>query len=247
MIDLNPSVMQRREATAGILSAIDAGLTAEPQKPRPYLGASALGHACDRAIQLDFIKANNLPGAPEPDGGFSGKTLRIFGIGHALEELAAGWLRKAGYVLKTHGPDGKQFGFAVANGRFAGHCDGVIISGPDLQGPALWEHKAVGPKSWNELAKKGVTAARPAYAAQMSLYQAYLELPNPALFMATNHDTAEIHLELVPFDPQLAQAVSDKAVRILQATDASDLMPKAFAQADHFECRFCHWRRYCWP
>lgn len=250
MIDFNSSATLRAEAVERIAEAIDSGLrkAQAESKPRTYLGASALGEECERRIQLDYIRANDMPGAPVPSGdGFSAMTLRIFGIGHALEELAAGWLQTAGYDLRTHGADGRQFGFSVADGQLGGHCDGVIVGGPKgTEYPLLWEHKAVGRKSWQEIVKKGVTVARPVYAAQIALYQGYLDLPNPALFMATNRDTAEIYLEMVPFDGALAQATGDKAVRVLQATRAGDLLPREYAQADHYQCKMCRWAEFCW-
>ena len=48
------------------------------------------------------------------------------------------------------------------------------------------------------------------------------------------------------FDPEEAQRQTDKAVRIIQATEAGDLLPRAFAAADHFECRFCPFSGRCW-
>ena len=55
----------------------------------------------ERALQFEFA------GAPKDDGAeFSGRTLRIFGIGHALEDLAVRWLRGAGFDLYTR--KGKQ-------------------------------------------------------------------------------------------------------------------------------------------
>jgi hypothetical protein len=68
----------------------------------------------------------------------------------------------------------------------------------------------------------------------------------PALFTAINKDTAELHHELVPFDAALAQRMSDRAVRILQATDAGDLLPRIAASRDFFECRFCAHAGRCW-
>ena len=94
--------------------------------------------------------------------------------------------------------------------------------------------------------------AKPIYAAQIALYQAYMEasVPGisaaPALFTAINKDTAELHHELVPFDADLAQRMSDKAVRILSATDAGELLPRFTRTREHFECRFCSWAARCW-
>jgi hypothetical protein len=35
-------------------------------------------------------------------------------------------------------------------------------------------------------------------------------------------------------------------VRIIQATEAGDLLPRAFAGPDYFECRFCPFAGRCW-
>ena len=57
---------------------------------------------------------------------------------------------------------------------------------------------------------------------------------------------AELHHELVPFDADLAQRMSDRGVRILRATDAGELLPRLAANRDFFECRFCPWAERCW-
>ncbi|MGL4415035.1 MAG: hypothetical protein ACRCT9_12465, partial [Roseinatronobacter monicus] len=113
MLDYNhkPDFAERVNTT------IDAAITAEnaTRAPRDYLGGSRLGHACARALQFEFT-------ATPKDAGqeFSGQLLRIFAIGHVLEDLAVAWLRAAGfdlYTRKGNRPDGGQFGFSVAGGR----------------------------------------------------------------------------------------------------------------------------------
>jgi hypothetical protein len=124
--------------------------------------------------------------------------------------------------------------------------------GFDLAVPALWECKTMNAKNWRACVKDGVTKSKPVYAAQIAVYQAYMEasVPGisvaPAVFTAINKDTAEMHHELVPFDADLAQRMSDRGVRILQATDAGELLPRIAASADFFECRFCPWAERCW-
>lgn len=213
------------------------------REPRSYLGGSRLGESCSRKLQYEFLKAPRDPGEE-----FSGKTLRIFAVGHIFEDLAVDWLLKAGYDLRTRNRDGDQFGFSVANGRVRGHIDGVIVAGPDtLAVPALWECKSANAKNWRDIVKRGVTVSKPVYAAQIALYQAYLGLTeNPAVFTAINKDTCELWHELVPFNGALAQACSDKAVRILQACDANEWLPRVSADPDHFECAWCPWKQRCW-
>lgn len=241
MLDFNSTTT----FSARFEALVDAGLQAREQQQarRQYLGASRLGVSCERQLQYEYAQA-----PVDPDKGFSGRILRIFERGHRIEFAMFGWLRAAGFVLKTEGKDGQQFGFSVADGKLQGHCDGVFVGGPEgFAYPALWECKALGNKSWTDLAKKGLAASKPVYAAQVAIYQTYLGLhEHPAIFTAVNADSMEIYTELVPFDAALAQKMSDRAVRVIQATEAGDLLPRSFAQADHFECRFCAYAQRCW-
>ena len=224
---------------------IDAGLQVREQQQarRQYLGASRLGVACERQLQFEYAQA-----PVDPDKAFSGRILRIFERGHRMEDAMVGWLRAAGFILKTEGKDGQQFGFSVADGKLQGHCDGVFVDGPEgFAYPALWESKCVGVKAFRELQKSGLVVAKPVYAAQVAIYQTYLGLhEHPAIFTAVNADSMEIYTELVPFDAALAQKMSDRAVKVITATEAGELLPRSFAQADHFECRFCSYAERCW-
>ena len=251
MLDFNSRGQTALHVNAAIDDALIARQAATP--PRTYLGGSRLGHACERALQFEFLQAPKDEGA-----GFDGRILRIFGIGHALEDVAVDWLRAAGFELYTrrgNRPDGEQFGFAVAGGRIRGHVDGILAGGPAIPGmafPALWECKTMNAKAWRETANKGVAAAKPIYAAQIAVYQAYMDAAvpgvaeHPALFTAINKDTAELHHELVPFDAALAQRMSDRAVRVLRACDGGDLLPRIATSPDFHECRFCPWAKRCW-
>jgi hypothetical protein len=243
MIDLNPSAFKRADAAQDILAAIDVALVAdaETQARREYLGASSIGAPCERRVQFEYM---GLPADPgyRPEA----RTQRIFARGHMMEDLAIGWLTSAGFTVRTRREDGSQFGFSAAEGRFKGHVDGVILSGPGIKTPCLWEHKAVGQKSWAAMAKNGIAKAKPEYADQIAVYKAYLDLTAPALFQATNCDTMEIYLELVPFDRKRAQAASDRAVAIIQDTEAGALRPRPTDDADFWLCRSCPFRERCW-
>jgi len=248
VLDFNhrPSLSER------ITAIIDEALAREraAQPSRSYLGVSRLGVACERALQYEFA------GAPvDPGRETNGRILRVFEVGHVMEELAICWLRLAGFELYTRKADGGQFGFSAAGGRIQGHVDGILAAGPadiGLAYPALWECKTMNDKAWRETVKHGVAQAKPIYAAQIAVYQAYMEahVPgiagNPALFTAINKDTQELWFELVPFDAPLAQKMSDRAVRVIQATEAGELLPRAFAEASYFECRLCPWAERCW-
>ena len=241
MLDFNSSASLSGRIGALLDQAIEAERDRTPA--REYLGASRLGASCERQLQYEYAKA------PVDSGkGFGGRMLRIFERGHRTEEMVIRWLRLAGFTLKTEDANGHQFGFSVASGRLRGHVDGVLIGGPEgFSCPALFENKCLGSKSWRELEKNRLAITKPVYAAQIAMYQAYLQLDeHPALFTAVNADTMEIYAELIPFDAALAQRMSDRAVKIITATEHGELLPRSFFDSSHFECKFCAWAERCW-
>ena len=204
--------------------------------PRRYLGASSIGAECLRRIQFDW--------QCQPE--HAARTRDIFARGHFFEELTRKQLLQAGFQLRPV----SKLAFTAANGMLQGHADGIIEGGPDIPGvcyPCLWEHKALGAKGWRSLERDGLEKAYPQYAAQIAVYQAYLDITeHPAIFTAMNADTCQrLHL-LVPFDASRAQAWSDRAVTIIAATKSGELLPRiAFDPAD-WRCRMCGHRERCW-
>jgi hypothetical protein len=94
MLDFNP----RPSMAERINALVDAALIAEREATPPQDLSRRIpsGHACERALQFEFA------GAPKDEGAdFGGQTLRIFAIGHQLEDLAIRWLRAAGIDLVT--------------------------------------------------------------------------------------------------------------------------------------------------
>ncbi len=248
MLDFNSSASFGERVTGFIDEALAAERDA--QTPRAYLGASRLGVSCDRALQYEYLQAPVDLGRE-----LSGKTLRIFEAGHLFEDLAIRWLRQAGFDLHTETSQGGQYGFSAADGHIQGHVDGILAGGPESLGigwPALWECKSLNAKSWKDTVKRGLMLSKPVYAAQIALYQAYMEpqVPGisetPALFTAINKDTAELYFEQVPFNGELAQRASDRGVRILQACDAHELLPRLANDPTYYECKFCPWQDRCW-
>jgi hypothetical protein len=240
MLDLN-----HRNINDKLNALVDQALEKQrsEQPPRDYIGGSLIGRECLRAIQFSYF---NTPKDSGKD--FKGRNLRIFAFGHCIEDLAVEWIRMASFDIRTKQSNGDQFGFSVAKGRIRGHIDGVLCGGPDfLEYPALWENKSMNSKEWNKTIKQGVSEAHPEYAAQIAIYQAYMGLSDtPALFTSVNKDTSELWFEMVPFDSELAQKTSDKAVRILQACDSGDLLPRIAQKPDFYICKWCEWSDRCW-
>lgn len=250
MLDFNHRAKPADFRTA-FVNVIDAAMEADnqAQKPRDYLGGSRLGEECARMLQYEY------EGAPKSRN-FPGHILRVFERGHAGEEAMIKRLRLAGFEITVERPAGGQLGFRTAwcdrtqRYRIRGHYDGVITAVPkgvDLAVPCIWENKVLGAKAWNLVAKNGVRAEKPVYAGQIATYQAYSGLTdNPALFTAENGDTGDIYAEKVPFDAKLAQECTDRGVQVIQASEAGERLPRPYASADFFKCRFCDYAGTCW-
>ena len=228
--------------TARVNAAIDGALLARQQRqvPRDYLGGSRIGEACARKL---VYEVTHTPKERDFDAGI----LRVFDAGHQFEALSIRWLRQAGFDLRDRGPDAGQIGFVAAGGKLRGHADGVIVAGPDvgIRWPALFEHKALGQKSWTDLVNRGLRLSKPIYFAQVQLYMAYLGL-EVALLTALNRDTLALRHEAVPFDPTEAQRLSDHAVDILRAAEAGELPPRIAQARDFYLCRLCLYATRCW-
>jgi hypothetical protein len=248
------SISQNEQRTGGIHSDACDAVVAEldraivekegKKEPRKYLGASSLGDPCARKIQYRYMGYK-----PDEDKGFPANTLRTFNMGHAVEDMMVMYFRDAGFDLRTiSAKKDEQFGFSVADGEIRGHIDGVICGGPlPLNYPMLWECKSANDKKFKEFVNKGVAEANPVYAAQVALYQTYMQLDeNPCMFTVLNKNTSEVYIEFVPYNKALAQEVSDKAVSILKASKAKDILPRVAQNDDYFLCRFCEFYNTCW-
>jgi hypothetical protein len=75
---------------------------------------------------------------------------------------------------------------------------------------------------------------------------AYLDITNAALFSVVNADTAERLHFLVPFDAPLAQAASDRAVAVIEATRSRELLPRVTEDPGDWRCKMCAHLARCW-
>jgi hypothetical protein len=141
-------------------------------------------------------------------------------------------------------------GFVAADGLIAGHADGIIINTPTVSGfhlatPALWECKGLNAKNFRAVERDGLAKNFPRYAAQVALYQNFLGVTNPALVTVVNADTCERLYFTVPFDARRAQEASDRAVQVIEATRAGELLPRLDQSLEDFRCKMCSFRERC--
>ena len=235
MLDFNRADLSNTPISTAINGLIECAEAPE-ENTRQYLGASAIGSECMRRVQYDWMV----------DPVHPTQTRDIFRRGHLLEELSRQHLIRAGFRFAPK----ERLAFSAAGGLFRGHADGILIAGPRLPGvgyPNLWEHKCLGDKGWRALERDGIEKAYPQYEAQCQIYMAYLDVTeHPAIFTAMNANTCErLHL-LVPFNAERAQAWSDRAVAVIEATRASELLPRAYDDPQDWRCRMCGHQERCW-
>ena len=147
--------------------------------PRNYLGASLIGDDCSRKIQFEWMCASTAIPA---------RVRSIFARGHYFEAESRAQLVAAGFVFAPT----QALGFSAVDGLIKGHADGIIVRAPaDLEFavPAIWEAKGLNAKNYRAVERDGLRKVFPRYAAQVALYQAFLEVTNPALMTLVNADT----------------------------------------------------------
>ena len=238
MLDFN----SRSALSDRINFLIDEAISAEVETPRQYLGASAIGHECERRVQFYWQSLNGLAPVKE----FQPRIKRIFDRGNLYEERARQWLKNTGFLfgsVKNH-PFNK---FEDYDGLFRGHADGVITGwsqrGIDcpIQLPALWECKCLGSKGWRKLQDEKLKKYSATYFAQSQVYMHYLELPG-CLFTAVNADTMEIYHEWIPF----SQIDADMYLSRVQTVLTADYPLQKISQDRNFYvCKMCDFREVC--
>jgi len=239
MLDFNRSNLSTADLSDSFEALLNqSALTEQREDRRTYLGASGIGSECLRRVQYDW----------QCDSTHPARTKRIFARGHLFEEIVAKFLAQAGFLIERGTP---RTGFEACDGMFRGHCDGIIVAGPELPGmayPCLWENKALGYSGWRKIEKDGIRKAYPAYYDQVQLYQAYLDLSdNPALFTAINANDCHFLPVLVDFDAEAAQAASDRAVAVIRATQAHELLPRITEKGPtDWRCKMCSHSERCW-
>jgi hypothetical protein len=213
------------------------------QPKRDYLGASVLGHACERFAWYGL----NHPEKAEP---ISYKGLYAIADGHFTEKIIIDRLRLVdGIELWDRDENGNQIGFDEV--RFKGHVDGIILG--LLQAPKtphIFEAKACNEKKFNELQKckekYGEKAALEAwdfqFYVQAQLYMGALELTRHYLICATpgGRDMISVRTE---FDETFYKNMLRKVDRILNAKEP----PARISEyPSHYLCKWCSMREFCW-
>ncbi|MBL8445651.1 MAG: PD-(D/E)XK nuclease family protein [Zoogloeaceae bacterium] len=220
------------QTAAAIYAAYEAREVAT--LPRPYLGASAIGHHCARYLWLSFRLAKREQ--------FGGRMLRLFQRGHREEAIFIEDLRAIGCEVHDVGADGKQFEVIAHGGHFRGHMDGAVLGLPEAPGTwHLLEFKTSNTKSFAALQKQGVKEAQFKHWAQMQTYMALTGLTR-AMYMSVRKETDEIYTERLEADAEAGRGILERAEQIIFGAE-----PPARINNDPtwWECKMCSMHPLC--
>lgn len=220
-----------------LVTAIYAWWENRPERPRAYLGGSAIGRPCERQLWYAFrwCKA----GGRE----FDGRMLRLFDRGHREEPRFIEELRGIGVEVWDVNPDtGAQFRFNAIGGHFSCGIDGVALGLPEAPKTYhLLEFKTHGAKSFATLQRDGVAKAKPEHMAQMQVYMRLADLTR-AQYLAVNKDTDELYAERVYADDAQADRLLEKAERVITAAEP---LPRISEGAANWQCKQCPAHALC--
>ena len=222
------------EAIISTASLIDRHHESRQERPRPHIGASMLGHHCDRYLWHSFRWSVQEK--------FPGRILRLFRRGHMEEATAVQDLQSIGCTITHTGEGQSRVDFG---GHVSGSMDGRIQSGlPGYEHEQLvLEIKTHSAKSFAALARDGVEKANKRHWVQMQTYMLGTGL-KLALYYAVCKDNDEIYAEIVRFDKQAAQDAVTRGHRIA----LSDRMPEPCPGAgpSWHKCKYCPAYAMCW-
>ncbi len=223
--------MKIPEPNISIANLIDKKAEEGQEAPRPHLGASLLGHPCDRYLWLMFRWA-----VIEK---FDGRILRLFQRGQREEAVIINLLRSIGIEVEERAEQmAVDFGSHVS-----GSIDGVILGGvPEApKKKHILECKTHSLKAFNDLTAKGVKESKPMHWSQCQAYMLGSGIDR-ALYFGVCKDDDRIYTERIRLDETAARAIVARGVRITM----SDRMPEPLsADPSWYQCKYCPCYDFC--
>jgi len=199
------------------------------------LGASIIGHHCDRYLWLSFRWVLQKK--------FPGRMLKLFRRGQNEENQFVEDLRSVGVIV--HDVDeqtGKQFTFTDCGGHFVDKIDGVALG--IHEAPKTWhvlEFKTVSDKRFKQLEKQGVKKWDYKHWAQCQVGMHLAGLTR-AYYLAVNKNDDSLYAERIHYNREEAALLIERARDIINLQQP----PERTGSATHFLCKWCDYCEVCW-
>lgn len=194
------------------------------------VSAGDIGTECDREMWLKFRRTS----AQEE---IDWRKRRIFERGNIEEERLIDLLRLIGLEVW-----GQQDKVRAAGGHLRGKIDGQTIG--LLEAPKtehIVECKSAKAESFAKL-KAGVRLGNPAHYATIQFYLHGKGLTR-ALYMCTNKDNEDLHIERVEYDAEFALRLIAKVERVISTPEPPS---RLCSKRDDFRGAFCKQKDVCW-
>jgi hypothetical protein len=189
---------------------------------RKYIGMSGIGHPCERNVWYQYAMSDKT----RP---IDGRTARIFNLGRLVENQLLTDLAAAGYPVES-----RQGEFSDFDGKFCGHCDGIIY-GPHKEAYIL-EIKSASSGNFNRYRVKGIKS-NPQYYGQIQCYMGYSKCYK-GMFIIENKDNCDLEVQIIDFDYESFKSLRKKAWDLLNRESE----PPANKTAS---CYFCTYKPLC--
>lgn len=214
-----------------------AYLRAAPRDVRRYIGASCIGDECDARLAFE------LRGFPTDDPP-SPAQMRIFKLGHTIEELVIADLVSAGFDVQGEQEERADFG-----GHFLCHVDVRLRTYPPMTldwdnqpepEMEIVEIKGMGFSVWKVFKEKGLRISHPDYFQQLQAQMGLFGEKRGTL-LAYNKGTSEYHDETLEFEPHVFHAQRVRVADVM-ANNAERYSPTP----QDPKCLGCSKRTACW-
>lgn len=200
----------------------------EPEEPRTYIGASAIGKECLRQIWYSY------KGYPAELR--LAKQQRTLNIGKTLEDMIIDDLKAAGVFVISRG----QFYQDDEVHQLQGHVDGVIVLSEHER--AILEIKTAKDDEFKKFVKLGLRGWNESYYSQIQCYMGMSGI-HEGVLLAINKDTSDLHEQWINHDIYFYDDLKNRA-RIIAGSE--QLPPRIASSAFDWRCKMCSYNKECY-
>ena len=172
----------------------------------------------------------------DPGKGFRSQTLRIFRMGHIIEDEVVRLIEEAGFPVFDQQRE-------VGSSPWLGHIDGLIEVDDRV---SLLEIKSCNDKRFGELLEVGYEQWSPGYAAQLQAYMFHIPEVEDAIVAVYNKNDSRLYFERILFDLDAARELERH--HLLAATPGQLPPPRPPAAKSQYGkfCKWCDRNQWCW-